>query len=150
MNRFNFWQQWLFYTSIGFALFGVVLACFGDNPLFHYYNQALAKIFWQQEELPEAANRFRAFVSGPLGGTIACCYTLTAFIAWYPFAKKEKWAWWAIAVSYTIWMVLDSTVCWYYGVHFQVYLINLFSVVVKLLPLVMTWKYFNKEETAGR
>jgi hypothetical protein len=32
-NSFLFWQKWLFYTSL-FALFGVVFAVYGNNPIF--------------------------------------------------------------------------------------------------------------------
>ncbi len=142
MNRFLFWQRWLFYSSLLFALFGVVFALYGANPFFLPYNKALAHIFWQQQQLPQKSEVFRAFVWGPLGGTIACSYILLAFIAKYPFAKKERWSYWAIIAAYGVWILIDSAVAVYYGVYFQAYLINAFSFVVKALPLIFTWKYF--------
>jgi hypothetical protein len=77
-----------------------------------------------------------------LGATIACCYILTAFIAYYPFKKKEIWARNAILVAFGVWAMLDSLVCIRYGVYFQVYFINMFSIIIKALPIIFTWKDF--------
>jgi hypothetical protein len=143
-DHFHFWQQWLFYSSILFALFGIVFAIYGDNPLFRPYNQALAQIFWQQTDIPPDIKPFRAFIWAPLGGTIACCYILLAYIARYPFKNKETWARNCILVAFSTWVALDSGVCLYYHVYFQIYLINAFSILVKALPLIFTWGDFEK------
>jgi hypothetical protein len=142
-KRFLFWQRWLFYSSLLFACFGVVLALHGDNPVFEPYNRLLALIFWDQPVFPDEANNFRAFALGPLGGTIACCYILLAFIARFPFRNKERWARNAIAVAFGVWFILDSAICIYYGVYVQVFVVNLFSLLQKALPLMFTWNYFN-------
>lgn len=142
-GKFLFWQRWLVCTSILFALFGIIFAVYGDNPFFDLYNEALARIFWNTNQIPPRVEPFRAFIWAPLGGTIACCYTLLAYIAAYPFKRKERWARNAIAVSFGLWILLDSTAAIYYGVYFQVYIINLFSFLIKALPLIFTWKEFN-------
>ena len=143
MKSFIFWQRWLFYSSLLFALYGIVLALYGNNPLFIPYNNALAHIFWSSRNIPVEAESFKVFVCGPLGGTIACCYILLAFIAWFPFRRKELWARNAIMIAFGIWVVLDSAVCIEQGVYFQVYLINAFSIIIKALPIIFTWKEFN-------
>ena len=145
MKNFIFWQRWLFYSSLLFALFGIVFAIYGNNPLFLTYNHALAYLFWHQQNIPLEIEPFRAFIWAPLGGTIACCYILLAFIAWYPFRRKEKWARNAILIAFGIWIILDSAVCLYYGAYFQIYLINGFSLLQKALPIVFTWKDFKKD-----
>ena len=142
VNFFIFWQRWLFYSSIVFALFGITFAVYGDNPLFKPYNQAIASIFWQVTDTPQEVKLFKKFIFGPLGGTIACCYILLAFIALYPFKRKEIWARNAIIAAFGTWIVLDSAVCLYYGVFFQIYLINAFSFLQKAMPIVFTWKDF--------
>ncbi len=142
MKSFIFWQRWLFYSSLLFALFGVVFALYGNNVFFLPYNKALAHIFGLGETLPIELEPFRAFIWGPLGATIACCYILLAFIAWFPFQRKERWARNAIIVAFGIWVFLDSVVCIYYGVYFQVYAINAFSILQKSLPIIFTWKDF--------
>lgn len=142
MKSFVFWQRWLFYSSLLFALFGIVFAVYGSNPIFLSYNKALAHIFWLSNNIPVEIELYSSFISGPLGGTIACCYILLAFIAWFPFKRKELWARNAIIVAFGIWVILDSAVCLYYGVYFQVYIINAFSILQKGLPIIFTWKEF--------
>lgn len=142
MNSFYFWQKWLFYTSLLFAMIGIIMAFFGNNPLFILYNNALAEIFWHLPQIPAETENFRAHIWGALGGTMACTYILLSFIAYFPFKNQEKWAWWAIVVSFIIWVLIDSSVSIYYGVYFQVYIINSFSILVKALPLIFTYKYF--------
>jgi hypothetical protein len=142
---FSFWQGWLFYSSILSALCGIFLAMDGNNPLFIHYNRALARLFWNSAEIPASVEPFRDFIWGPLGGTMACCYILLAYIARFPFGKKELWARNAIIAGFSAWVVLDSVLCLSYGVYFQVYIINAFSVLVKALPLIFTWREFKNK-----
>ncbi len=143
---FIFWQQWLFYTSILFALFGIAFALYGNNIFFLPYNQVLAKIFWSTPGIPSEVEPFRAFIWGPLGATITCCYILLAYIAYYPFKRKERWARNAIMAAFGIWVILDSVACIKYGVYFQIYFINTFSIIVKALPIFFTWNDFKKNK----
>lgn len=142
---FLFWQRWLFYSSLLFALAGIVFAFFGKSMLFLPYNKMLAEIFWHSPEFPPQVEGFRAFIYGPLGGTIACCYILLAFIAHYPFKDKQPWARNAIITAFTFWLIIDSTVCIYFQIYPQVYFINAFSIIVKALPIIFTWKSFKQK-----
>jgi len=144
-KSFIFWQKWLMYSSLLFALFGIVFAIYRANPLFAPYNKALASIFWHVSEIPAEVEPFRAFIWGPLGGTIACCYILLAYIAGGPFKRKETWARNAILIAFGTWIILDSAICVYYGVYFQIYIINASSFLQKALPIIFTWKDFKKE-----
>jgi hypothetical protein len=142
-KRFHFWQQWLFYSSILFALFGVTLALFGNNPLFEPYHRMLAMIFYEQETFPENVHELYKFVMGPMGANIAGFYLLLAYIARYPFKRRERWAQKAIIVAFGAWFIIDAIVSFYYGVLFQVLALHLFvSVPQKALPLIFTWKMF--------
>lgn len=142
-RKFNFWQQWLFYSSLVFALFGVVLALFGNNPLFRPYHRMLAMIFFDQEAIPENTHALYTFVMGPMGANIAGFYLLLAYIARYPFKRKERWARTAIIVAFGAWFIIDAIVSFYYGVLFQVLVLHLLvSVPQKALPLIFTWKKF--------
>ena len=141
-NHFLFWQQWLFYTSLLFAFSGIAFAVSGKSILFQPYNQMLAEVFWHNNQFPRIVEPFRDFMYGPFGGTIACCYILVAFIAKYAFKQKQKWARNAIIAAFSVWVILDSLSCIYFGVYPQVYLINAFSILMKALPLIFTWKDF--------
>ncbi len=146
-SSFLFWQKWLFYTSWGFALAGISFALFGNNFLFQPYNTMLAKLFWHSTTFPPDADRFRSFIYAPLGGTIACCYILLAFIARYPFKNKERWARNAIILAFSVWVLIDSSVCIYFGAYPQVYFINLFSITIKAVPVIFTWKQFSSHRS---
>ncbi len=150
MRSFIFWQRWLFYSSLLFAVFGIVFAVYGNNPFFMPYNKALARIFWGSENIPSETEPFRAFIWGPLGATIACCYILLAFIARFPFKEKERWARNAIMTAFGVWVILDSAVCLQHGVYFQIYIINFFSIIVKALPIIFTWKDFNTSQSLNK
>ena len=145
VTTFLFWQKWLFYSSLLFALFGVVFAVYGANPFFEPYDNALAQVFWNTSQIPDHIKPFKAFIWAPIGATITCCYILLAYIAWYPFKKKEPWARNAIIVAFGIWAIIDSSACLFFGVYFQAYLINLFSIVIKALPIIFTWKEFKNK-----
>jgi hypothetical protein len=146
MKSFIFWQRWLFYSSLLFAMFGIAFAIYGSNALFLPYNNALAQAFGFGKSMPSFIEPFRVFICSPLGGTIACCYILLAIIALYPFQRKERWARNAIIVAFGVWVVLDSAICICYGVYFQIYLISGFSVLTKALPIIFTWKNFTTEK----
>jgi hypothetical protein len=142
-RRFKFWQKWLFYSSLIFAGFGIVLAFYGNNLIFEPYYKMLAEIFWDQSDFPGEAANFRDFVAGPLGSTIASCYIMLAFIAYFPFKKKERWARNAIVAAFSAWFFIDSAIGLYFGVFYHVLIINVFSVLQKALPLIFTWKTFH-------
>lgn len=141
-SSFLFWQKWLFYTSLLFAIAGIVVALSGNNFLFQSYNTMLAKLFFGSSKFPPEADNFRTFIYAPLGGTMACCYILLAFIARFPFKNKEPWARNAIIIAFSVWVLIDSAACIYFGVYPQVYLINAFSISIKALPIIFTWKQF--------
>ena len=145
-SSFLFWQKWLFYTSVVFAIAGIAFALLGNTFLFQPYNKMLAKKFWHSTEFPAEAGQFRTFIYAPLGATIACCYILLASIARYPFKNKQRWARNAIIIAFSMWATIDSGVCIYFGVYPQVYLINFFSITIKALPIIFTWKHFTQED----
>ncbi|MBC8047818.1 MAG: hypothetical protein H7Y00_13555 [Fimbriimonadaceae bacterium] len=146
MNRFYFWQQWLFWSCILFALFGVAFAFCGNTVLFNYFNGAYEAVFWKNETIPSQFYQYKNFVYGSFGGTIVCCYILLAYIIRYPFRKKEKWSYYSIITAFSVWVFIDSFTCVVHKVYFQIYVINAFSIIVKALPLIFTWKYFFRKE----
>jgi hypothetical protein len=142
-KRFHFWQQWLFYSSLLFSAFGLVLALYGNNPLFRPYHEMLFNIFLGQDSLPEDMLRLYTFALGPIGATIAGFYLLLAYVARYPFKQKELWARNAIVVAFGTWFISDAIVSFYNGVYFQILVLHLLvSVPQKALPLIFTWKEF--------
>ena len=145
LTAFQFWQRWLFYSSLLFALAGIIFAFFGKSILFLPYDKMLAQIFWNTNQFPQQVEPFQVFIYGPLGGTIACAYILLAYIAYYPFKQKQLWARNAIIIAFSFWVIIDSAICIYFRVYSQVYFINAFSIAVKALPIIFTWKSFERQ-----
>ena len=138
---FRFWQRWLLYASLSFCAFGVVVALSPNAPFLGPWNDAVARTFYAGAEPGEAA-AFRAFILGPLGGTIAGSYLLQSFIAAVPFARRERWAWWATLGGLALWFVVDSALSLAHGAAFNVVLINLAPLAVYAPPLVATRRAF--------
>ena len=148
-RAFRFWQRWLLYASVFFCVFGIVVALFPNAPFLELWNDAVARTFYGGAE-PEEAAAFRAFVLGPLGGTIAGSYLLQAFIAAVPFARRERWAWWATLGGLALWFVVDSSLSLAHGATFNVLLINLVPLAIFVPPLVMTRPaFFGRAKTAS-
>lgn len=141
-TSFIFWQNWLFYSSLVIAFAGIIFALFGSSSLFVPYHNVLARALWHQQNIPSEVMPFFGFVCGPAGATIACCYLLLAYIARYPFKRKERWARNSIILAFGAWFIFDSAVSIYYGVYFQVVILNGLSFFQKALPLIFTWKHF--------
>ena len=140
--NFQFWQKYLYYSSLFFAFVGFFIAVFNNSILFELWNQGAAQLFGTNGTLGTDVLAFKSFILGPLGGTIAGSYVLLAFIAKYPFKRKEKWAWQAATASLLVWFIIDTSICFYHGAYFNILLINFFTITVQGLPLIFTRKYF--------
>ena len=149
-NNFEFWYNWLLLSSIIFALFGIIVAYFGDSLIFSIYNSYLTQTFWQSDVIPTNIREFKSFIYGPLGGTITGQYVMMLFIVYYPFRKKEAWAWYAIAFSHLFWFIIDSSISIYYKAYFNFIFVNLFTILVIGPPLIFTKKGFRTKPIANQ
>ena len=66
---------------------------------------------------------------------------MVAFIAAYPFKRRERWAWVGLAAALSIWYVLDTSISLLYRVNVNVVLNTVLGVLV-FLPLFFTRKDF--------
>lgn len=145
-RKFNFWQKWLVYSSLIFAVFGLILAVPGENIFLAEYERMLAAaLLGGSTAFSHETGVVLSFIRGPFGATIACSYIFLAYLAAFPFKRKEAWSRNAIVAAFGIWFIVDSGVCIYYGVFFQVYVINLISFFQKVLPIIFTWPYFTRK-----
>jgi len=141
MNRFEFWQQWLLWVSVAVAAFGLAMAVFSNTPLFSWMNSQIDPVFWNASVTNSAVVSFRTWIYAVLGAAVLGWSVTLAFIANYPFKKKEKWSWQAIAYGMFAWYVLDT---WFF-LSFRVYFsaaLNTVLFVLVMLPLIMTYKTF--------
>ncbi len=143
MGSFNFWVKYLKIVSIFFALMGTLWAVIGSFDAFGIYEKYMAQAFFGTNTLPSDAEKVFRFVLAPFGATAAGYFILQYFIAANAFAKREKWAYQAIAVAFTFWFVLDSSLSLFvHGAVFNFVMANLFSLLLMLPVLVFTKKYF--------
>ena len=142
MGSFVFWQRWLVAACFVFAAVGVLVALANDSFLFARWNAGVDATFAENATLGPEAAALKAFLLGPLGGTILGSYVLCGAIAAGPFARREPWAWWAITASLLAWFLLDSAVSIRHGAWFNVLQINALTLVGQGLPLVATAKVF--------
>ncbi|NBC19029.1 MAG: hypothetical protein GVY18_17140 [Bacteroidetes bacterium] len=136
--RFSFWYTWLLAASVFFAGFGILVAVAPDTIILTWWNQAVAQHFFDGT-VPPRADAFGAFLLGPLGATISGFYVLQFFIVKNAFRRRERWAWWAIALATLVWFVVDSIRSLQHGAVFNVWMINVPALTVIALPLAMTW-----------
>ena len=136
-----FWQKWLFVLSLVIAVFGVLLALFSETPAFSIFHQQIDPAFFRA---PDAeVMHFQQFIYGLLGATMAGWGVFMAFIAHYPFRKKEKWAWVCIAMGVLVWYVVDTSISLSFGVMFNA-AFNTVVLILVALPLGFTWKDFGR------
>lgn len=142
MKNFSFWQKWLVVVSLYHTLFGLLLAFFSQSPFMDVLlNQYFDPVFWPDNQIAVGTLQYKAWSSAVLGAVIASWGLLMAFLAWYPFRSREKWAWYAIAVSVCLWFVVDTACSLYYHVTANA-IFNLFTLLLFGLPLLFTRKQF--------
>lgn len=145
MNRFTFWQKWLFFVSLGITIFGLFMALFNQTVLFNLFNQQIDPVFWDSDQIPAGVNPFQGWLYGVWGATIAGWGIFLLFIAQFPFKRGEKWARNCLALGLGIWFVLDTMISWQYGVYFNV----IFNIIVALatgIPIFSTWTTFDTSD----
>ena len=135
-----FWQKWLFVLSLLIVAFGVLLALFSATPAFAIFHQLIDPVFFAA---PDAGTRhFQQWSYGLLGATMAGWGVFMAFIAYYPFRNKEKWAWFCVAMGVLTWYVVDTSISLSFGVVFNA-AFNTAALILVALPLAFTWKTFS-------
>ena len=138
----SFWRKWLLAVSIYHVVFGLLLAFFNQSLFMDVLlNQYFDPIFWPDNHISTGTMQYKGWVSSVLGSVIASWALLIAFIAYYPFKLREKWAWQSIAVAVIFWFVVDTACSLYYRVPVNA-VFNLFTFVLFAVPLFFTKKYF--------
>jgi hypothetical protein len=141
MQKFSFWQRWLFVVGIGIAVFGILMAFLSGTPIFDLFNQQIEPAFWGAGSSLESVRPFQQWIYGIWGATIAGWGVFVTFIAYYPFRNKEKWAWNCLVLGLLVWFVLDTALSVFHKVYFNV-AFNTALLILAGLPAVFTRKDF--------
>lgn len=141
-GRFRFWRKWLIVANLMTVGIGIMAAFAGNVTLLRPWNTGIGQVFFQGEAPGPETLPLKNWLMGIIGGTIVGFHVLMTLIAWIPFAKKEKWSWYACWAGLLSWFCIDSSVSAYYGAWFNLYLINGVALIAIGLPLAMTWRAF--------
>ncbi len=142
MNHFNFWQRWLRVVAWGVTAFGLLMALLVETPLFAAFHAQIDPAFWPEGALtPEAFVAYRGWALSAWGATVAGWGLLLALLVGGPFRSRQPWVWPAIAVSLSLWFVLDTAASLRHGVGFNVGL-NVLIFVLAAIPLLATRRAF--------
>ncbi len=141
MQKFFFWQRWLFVVGLGIAAFGLLMVFLSGTPIFDLFNQQIDPAFWGTGASLESIRPFQQWVYGIWGATIAGWGVFVTFVAHYPFRNKEKWAWNCLVLGILVWFVLDTALSAFHKVYFNV-AFNTTLLILAGLPAVFTRKEF--------
>jgi hypothetical protein len=145
MKSFLFWQRWMLTLSIIIVAFGLGMALLNGTPVFDLLNRQVDPAFWGAQPLPAQALAFRGWAYGVLGATMAGWGVFFVFLAYVPFRRKEKWAWYCFAAGLLVWYVPDTITSLTSGVVFNA-VFNSILLALVALPLFFTRKDFLQEK----
>jgi hypothetical protein len=141
MQKFFFWQRWLFVVGLGIAAFGILMAFLSGTPIFDLFNRQIDPAFWGTGSSLDSIRPFQQWVYGIWGATIAGWGVFVTFVAHYPFRNKEKWAWNCLVLGLLVWFVLDTVLSIFHKVYFNV-AFNTTLLILAGLPAIFTRKEF--------
>ncbi len=137
MINFNFWQKWLLAVGVFLAIMGFTLAFFNQSQFMALaVNDPIDRVFWAAESVPENAIQSQSWMTGVLGATVSGWGITIAFLATYPFKKREAWVWICLVISMIVWYIADTGLSAYYNVTFNV-ILNTVLLILVGLPLVV-------------
>lgn len=142
MFNFNFWQRWLLVAGIVIVAFGLGLTFLSQTVILDVLmNQPINLAFWNTPTVAEPIRMFQQWIYAVAGMTTAGWGVFVAFIAYYPFRNRERWAWLCVLSGMTLWFVVDTAYSAYFRVYINV-LINVSLYVLVMLPVIFTRKDF--------
>lgn len=148
MKSFSFWQRWLVVVGVLVALFGVFMALVNSTSLFSLFNDRIDPVFWGTSAVSDGALRFRQWVYGAWGATVAGWGLTLAYIAHQPFERRERWSREALVAGLSLWYLLDTGTSLYFRVYFNA-LFNTLLLLLAGLPIALTWNTFEASTPSG-
>jgi hypothetical protein len=141
LEKFIFWQRWLLIFSLLLVDLGLYMAFLKGTIYFALFDNLINPVFWASTMAPASVAGFQEWIYGVLGATLAGWGTFLAFMAYYPFKQKEKWAWNCILAGVLVWYLPDTFTSLQFGVYFNA-VGNTVLFILLMLPLLFTRKDF--------
>jgi hypothetical protein len=141
-----FWPRWVIGLSVFLILYGLAMMFLPQTmnrtfvgPLLYGNNERLQSAF---VSLREPETTFLNVMSGLLGTVTIGWAIQMAWIAHIPFRNGERWAWIALAMSVSVWAILEFLFKLLDGIS-SVGLVAHFGLLVAFaIPLAATYRDF--------
>lgn len=138
MNAFHFWRRWLATLSWLIAILGIAFALFNQTALFDaLFNDHIDPSFWPAGRMQPQAVAFQGWAYGVMGALMAAWGVIMAFVAHYPYARRERWAWRAMALAVLVWFIPDTALAVAFGLTVA-WTGNIVLLLLFAVPLLAT------------
>ncbi|MFQ5645668.1 MAG: hypothetical protein ACE5GM_01945 [bacterium] len=141
MADFQFWRRILLLVSVFTILSGILMAFFNETALFRIFDDQVNTVFFAHEVIPESVREYHRWNYGVIGAAMGSWGVFFWFLVYYPFAKKERWAWNCMTAAILFWFCIDAPVSFYYRVTVNG-LFDIFMFVSMMVPLLAIKKHF--------
>lgn len=141
----TFWWRWLVVACVVTMGFGLALLTLHGlmQDFFNFW--LFGEVDGQADYAP--ARDYLVFTFAVLGGVTFGWGLLLLYVVWIPFRRGERSAWWALALSATLWFLTDSFYSVYLGFGMNA-VSNTALYVMFALPLAATYRHFNAPAAA--
>lgn len=119
------------WVCLGFAAFGVVVALYSHAWPFALYRQAIADA-WFHGTLDAHGWTWLRFTYALIGATFLAHFLMLALALRH--APGERWVLWAVASSMLGWFLVDATLSAVHGAWFNVWMIDVPSLIAVAIP----------------
>ena len=148
-----FWPRWMIGLSLFLIVYGLAMMFTPQimnrtfvGPLLYSNNESLYKAFVSTNE---TETTFLNVMSGLLGTVTIGWAIQMAWIAHIPFRNGERWAWIALAMSVSVWAILEFVFKLVDGIN-SVGLVAHFGLLVAFaIPLAATYRDFHLTSKEG-
>jgi len=139
---FKFWQKWLLVSGIIISIFGISMVL---NINSEGFNSHINPVFWGNETPNIQVKDFQQWIYGVLGATMVGWGIFIAFIAAFPFKKREKWSRNCITIGILSWYILDTFISLKANVKFNA-IGNTILAIIILMPIFFTFTKFKNPD----
>ncbi len=101
------WDRWLTTVIIGVLVYAALLVVRGGIPAVMFDRLGFGMTASGISDGP--ARRYVLLIYGVLGAVLVGWMLLLLAIATGPLRRRERWAWNAVALSMTLWFLVDTT-----------------------------------------
>lgn len=136
----KFWWRWLIVVTDGVVLFSLALMLLPDTML-RFFNWLFFGINEGRSLFGTMEGDYLVFVYSILGAVMIGWATTLFFVIMGPFKRGEREGWNALAVSLTVWFVIDSFFSVLTGFAANV-VVNILFYILYVVPLGATYKEF--------